>query len=123
MLDLATRFFNALETGDAEGVRACYAPDAQIWHNFDQRYQSVDENLANLPWLADRLSDKQYDVVRREVLLTGFLQQHVLRGTLNDGQAFAMPACVICTVVEGRITRLEEYLDTAQAALLRKKVP
>lgn len=120
MLELAKRFFGALERGDMEAVRACYTPDALIWHNFDEREQSVDENLVTLGWLAERLSDKQYDVVRCEVLPTGFLQQHVLRGTLNDGTAFAMPACIICTVNDGRIVRLDEYLDTAQAARLRK---
>lgn len=123
MLALAARFFEALEAKDEDAVRACYAPDARIWLNFSPHEQSVDENVAGLAWLAERLSDKKYDVVRREVLPNGFLQQHVLRGRLNNGEAFAMSACVICTVVDGRITRLEEYLDTAQAALLSSSVP
>jgi ketosteroid isomerase-like protein len=29
-----------------------------------------------------------------------------------------VPACVVCTVKNGRITRLDEYLDTAQLAPL-----
>jgi ketosteroid isomerase-like protein len=42
------------------------------------------------------------------------VQEHVLRGTVRTtGEAFAMPACVICTVADGRIVTLDEYLDSA----------
>jgi hypothetical protein len=32
---------------------------------------------------------------------------------------FSMPACVVCKVAGGRITRLEGHLDAAQASHLR----
>ena len=120
MLEIAERFFAAIEAADPDAIRSCYAPDARIWHNFDGVEQTVDENLKVLAWMAPRLQNRHYDVLRREVLPTGFMQQHVLRGDLIDGTAFEMPACVVCQVSNGRITRLEEYLDSAQAALLRQ---
>jgi len=40
----------------------------------------------------------------------------VLRGTSRSGQALELPACLICTVKDGHITRLEEYFDSAQLA-------
>ena len=114
-LELADRFIAALEAGDEATVRDCYAADAVIWHNFDGIEQSVDDNVASLHWLRSVLSDCRYDIVRRELLPDGFLQQHVLRGTAKSGKEVAMPACVVVRVDEGRITRLDEYLDPTPA--------
>ncbi|KAB7742343.1 DUF4440 domain-containing protein [Parvibaculum sedimenti] len=118
-LALAERFVAAIEAGDIETLKsACYAPDAVIWHNFDQVNQTVDQNLKVLGWMARVLPQRRYDILRRVVIPGGYLQQHVLRGKRPSGEDFAMPACLIVMVKDGRITRLEEYLDPAQAAVL-----
>ena len=118
MLDLLDRFLSAIGSGDIEGARACYAPDAKIWHNHDDVEQTVDQNLKVLAWMARVLPKRNYRIVRREVLSDGILQQHVLEATLPDGTAWRMPACVILRIHNGRITRLDEYLDSAAAAVL-----
>jgi ketosteroid isomerase-like protein len=118
VLDLAERFFTAIERGDLEAVRALYAPDARIWHNHDGREQTVEENLRVLAWVARHLPGRRYRVGRRVAIPGGFLQQHVLEGETRTGP-FLMPACIVCEVAGGRITRLEEYLDSAQASHLR----
>lgn len=118
-LDLAARFVAAIERGDIETVRACYAPDARIWHNTDNIAQTVDENLKVLRWMVRTLADRRYDIVARSATADGFVQQHVLRATIN-GAPFAMPACIVCIVREDRITRLDEYLDGVQVAALTK---
>jgi ketosteroid isomerase-like protein len=46
------------------------------------------------------------------------VQQHVLRGVAPNGTALEIPACIVCTVRDGRIVRLEEYLDSAHTAPL-----
>lgn len=117
-LDTAERFFRAIESGDVEAVRAIYAPDARIWHNFNRAEQTVEENLKVLAWLARKLQNRRYRVERRVAIPGGFLQQHVLEAETASGP-FSMPACIVCQVAAGRITRLEEYLDSAQAAHLR----
>jgi uncharacterized protein len=118
-LDLAERFLTGVQAGDPEAVRACYAPDAKIWHNTDNFEQSVDQNMRTLRWFARTLPDRRYRVLRREALKDGFLQQHVLEATLPDGTAWEMPACVVVTARDGLIVRLEEYLDSAHAAVLQ----
>ncbi|MBI1249878.1 MAG: ketosteroid isomerase [Alphaproteobacteria bacterium] len=121
-LDAAARFFAAVEAHDAEGVRAAYAPDARIWHNIDgvgAPGQTVDENLRVLLRLWGALADMRYEIVRRETTETGFVQQHVLRARIQKtGETFAMPACIVCVVQDGRIARLDEYVDSGQAAAL-----
>jgi ketosteroid isomerase-like protein len=118
-LEVAERLFAAIQAGDVEAVRAVYAPDVQVWHNFDMVNQSADENLRVLAWMVRKVKDLRYEEVRRYETPGGFAQQHVLRGVAPSGQAIEVPAAMFCTVVDGRITRLEEYLDTAQTAALR----
>jgi len=113
-LDFAERFVAAIQAGDIDAVRACYAPDAKLWHNNDQ-------NLRVLAWFARTLPDRKYRVLRREALPDGFLQQHVLEATLPDGTAWSMDACVVVRMRDGLITRLDEYIDSAQAAALTPK--
>ena len=116
--EVARKFVAALNVADADAVREAYAPDARIWHNFDDKSQTVDENIETMHWVHSKLSKLDYDVQRLMPIPGGFLQQHILRGTLASGDAFAMHACVICKVENGRITELEEYLETGQARAL-----
>jgi len=118
ILQLAERFLGAVESGDSATVRACYAPDAVIWHNNDNVEQSVDKNMRTLDWFARKLPNRRYRVLRREALKDGFLQQHVLEATLPDGTAWALAACIVVEVRDGRIVRLDEYLDSAATAPL-----
>lgn len=120
-LDFAARFMTAIENGDLETVRASYAPGAKIWHNHDGIEQSVDENLKVMTWMARALPGRRYRIIRREALADGFLQQHVLEATLPDGAAWTLDACVVIRMANGLITRLDEYLDSAQTAALRAK--
>lgn len=117
---LADRLMRAIEQSDLESARACYAPDARIWHNFDGIAQTVDENLRTLKWMDKRLTSRRYEVVSRHAFDGGYVQQHVLHGTLSNGEAFAMPACLVVTVKDGKIARLDEYLDTAHTLPLRR---
>jgi ketosteroid isomerase-like protein len=108
---LSNRFLSALERGDPAEVRAFYTRDAVIWHNFDDVAQTVDENLKLLGWMSRKLPQRHYRIVRREILPDGWFQQHVLEATLL--------ACCVVTVRDGLISRLDEYLDPAQAAPLK----
>lgn len=123
VVDLADRFFKAIENGDIDTVRAIYAPDAVIWHNFDpldarSTGQSAEENLKVLEGLPQRISGATYRVLQREATQTGFVQQHVLTGTMLNGEPLVLPACIICEVKDGRIARLDEYFDPAITARL-----
>ena len=122
--ELADRFMRAIESGDAEAIAACYAPDARIWHNNDGREQGPAENLLVLRWVEERLKNRKYEIVSRHAFPDGYVQQHVLSGTLRDGTPFRMPACLVVTVENGRITRLAEYLDSAHVQpLLNARAP
>jgi ketosteroid isomerase-like protein len=119
MHDLADRLVGAIAVGDSDGVRAIYAPDAEIWHNFDQRNQTVDENVATMADLHARATGLAYTEIRRFLSPGGFVQQHVLIGE-GKGGTLRLPAMIRFWVADGRVTRLEEYVDTRQAMVLYK---
>ncbi len=118
-LELIAGLLAAIEAGDVERVRTFYAPDARIWHNFDDREQTVDENLATLTWMCRVLDDRHYDVLRRDPVDNGVMQMHVLRGVVKaTGEPFAMHAALVATMSDGRVTRIDEYLDPLAASSL-----
>lgn len=117
-LDLCDQLFSAIMRGDIDAVRAIYSPDAVIWHNNDQIEETPDRNLRVLRWVTKNIKDLRYEEMRRHETPSGFVQQHVLRGIAPNGTALEVPACIVCEVKDGRITRLDEYLDSAHTAAL-----
>jgi len=118
VLELADRFFDAIERNDSDALRQIYTPDVTVWHNHDRKGQDLETNLKVLSWLHRNVSDKRYDEVRRMPTATGFVEQHVLRGTTKTGKVLDVPACLVITVTGGRISRIEEYVDSADLAAL-----
>lgn len=118
---LAKRFFDSVEAGDIDGLVACYAPQARIWHNTDQLEQTPADNRATLQGMVSRIEQRRYEERRLDTFAGGFVQQHILRGKrVHDGVLVELPACVICQVADGCITRLDEYFDSAHVAQFRK---
>ncbi len=119
IFEFARDFVRSIETGDIDAVRACYAEDAEIWHNFDQVNQTVDDNMKVLEWMMRQASKRTYEISRLEKIRGGYVQQHVLHMETLDGQEISMPASLFVTMKDGKIQRLEEYLDPKQAEALR----
>jgi len=117
-LEVAERFFQAVQAGDIDALREIYAPGAEVWHNFDQRNQPAEENIRVIRWMHRRVKELRYEEVRRFEIPGGFVQQHVLRGIAPNGEVLEVPAAVICTIAGGKVTRVEEYLDSQQTAAL-----
>ena len=118
---LADALMAAIPANDVEALRRIYAPDVVIWHNFDQIEQALDDNLKVMRWMGKVMPDMVYGDIRRQVTPTGFVQQHILRGTAPDGTKVEMPACLVVRIEGERVTRLDEYLDPAAAAPLSRR--
>ena len=64
--------------------------------------------------MGDRQHERREPRDGRRTILTHALTKHVVHSALaNGGGAFRMRACMNVTVRDGRIARLEEYLDGA----------
>jgi len=116
----ADRFIDALNAGDAARVREFYAPGATVWHNFDDVDQPLDDNLRLLEWMVRKAPQRHYRVLRREIVPGGWFQQHVLEAQLPGGRQMKLFACCVVSLDGGLIRRIEEYVDPAQAAVLRE---
>ncbi len=117
---LARGFFDAIEAGDIGKVRDTYADDAAIWHNFDGKESTRDENLATLDGFIKAVPSRRYTQRRLDVFDGGFVQRHVLVGRLANGKEVSLAACVVCAVKDGQISRLDEYFDSAALAKWRE---
>lgn len=117
---LLDRIVAAAEAGDPTDIFDVYAPDAVIWHNHDLVETTVERNAKLLSKMGEWVADRRYTERRIHTFPGGAVQQHVLRGTRRStGEEVALHACCVITVDdEGKITRLDEYIDSAQAAAL-----
>lgn len=111
-LDIAARFFDALARGDRQAIIDCCAPDLRVWHSFDGIELDFDKAMTALDWFFRALPERRYERVSRHAFADGFVQQHVLTGTLANGTPLVWPACAVCRVDHGRIVSVDEYMDS-----------
>jgi ketosteroid isomerase-like protein len=111
-LQVAQRFFAAIEKGEIDIVASLYHPKAVIWHNFTQKEITPAQNLETLMGFVRRAPTRRYANPRLLTTPRGFVQQHVLEAVRIDGRKLSLPACVVVEVEDGRITRIDEYFDT-----------
>ena len=118
---MAQRFFDAIEAGDIETMRESFTPDAEIWHNTDELIVTRDDTAQTLTGMVARIKDRKYADRRLTTLPGGFVQQHVLTGKrVHDDGEVRLPCAIVCKVENGKITRLDEYFDSAHVAEFRK---
>jgi ketosteroid isomerase-like protein len=113
-LELCDRFFDSIEQRDYEALERCYAPEAVIWHSHDCRYQDRASNLAMLQKGMETQRKVRYRDRRIRVFEGGFVQQHRIEVTYEDGFEGRMDVCFVAYVRDGRISRAYEYFDTGQ---------
>ncbi len=119
-LKFARHFIDCVEAGDKEAARKCFHEDAGIWHNYDGVTQTLDQNMMVLENIVKKTRSRKYDYKRLEEIEGGYLQQHTLRVVTNDGKELAAEAIAVVFVDNGKIRRIEEYLDPTPLSALRK---
>lgn len=121
---LATNFFDAIEQGDIETMKNSFTPDAEIWHNTDELIVSPEFTAKILAGMVERIINIKYHDRRLIVFPGGFVQQHCLEGNrIHDGEKVRLPCAIICKVESGKITRLDEYFDSAHQQTFKKFAP
>ena len=120
-LEVARRLMDAIQAGDVATVAALYADDMVGWRNFDRRELGKAAMVRIIEFLAKQVRELRYEAIRVAPTPTGYVQQHVLHATAPDGTRVESPACLVVEVRDGRIRRLDEYLDSAAIAPLLKR--
>ncbi len=110
-LQLIKDFFAALEAEDQDKAASFYADDVVVWHNADNREKDKAHSLAILKAVFGLIKKPRYEILRREAISSGVLQTHILHATMPDGAPFAIHAAIVFDCADGKITRLEEFVD------------
>jgi len=114
--DLAHRFRTAAEARDVVALAALYDPDAKFWNNVLGGCSTTAQVLEISRLEAERIDDYRFDDVRVSTTDGGFVLQITVVGVTRAGDSFRVPACLVAQTKSGRITAIDEYVDSAQAA-------
>jgi ketosteroid isomerase-like protein len=110
---IVDRLYDALAAGNLPAARDCLTPDALIWHSFDRVVHDVASIEGDWQKLVSRFTERSFVDVRRQATETGLVQQHVMVVTATNGERMAWPACILVRFKDGRISRIDEYIDLA----------
>ena len=119
MRAFAKHFFDLAEADDKDNFLACFIPEATVWINTGELKLTPGETAEVLmAQLSGVITDKRYEQRRVDVFPGGFVERHLLSGTRKtDGVRVEMPACLVIEVNdEGKITKIDNYEDSAKAA-------
>jgi ketosteroid isomerase-like protein len=105
--------YAALSRADVAAAKACCTEDARIWHCFDRIEQDLDQAVRGWWDFVGAFPEREFLDIRRTPIARGFLQQHLMVTRLQDGSRMAWPICIVVEVRDGRIARLDEYMDRA----------
>ncbi len=110
----AARLLAALDTATVDP--AVIADGATAWHNFDEIDMPLEDTFGSVRMIREKVPDFRFDGQRFHTAGDVTVAQYTLRGTLPGGAEAAAPACLVVHTSGDRVTRIEEYLDTAQLA-------
>ena len=117
-LEIAKQLIDAIVAGDVAAVEQLYGDDLVGWQNFTGRELNRRQMLKIVRVLGGDVKDLRYDDIRVTPTARGYVQQHVLRATAKDGRAVECAACLVVRVADGKIRRIDEYMDGAALAPL-----
>lgn len=105
--------FTAFADSDEPAIRALCAEDAvAIQNGAPMKLNSLIRFTLKVNKV---IKDFHYEDPIRSATATGFVEEHMVCGTLPDGKPLKIPACVVGEIQDGKITVLREYLDSAAA--------
>lgn len=117
MLTLAERFSTAVDHRDLLALDALLDEQAVVWHNIDQKAHGKSATLDGIRAFNAAVHASRYRNIRRSAMPDGVVQQHDLEVTFAAGRpARSIAVCIVFRMKEGRIVRLDEYLDSAAFA-------
>jgi ketosteroid isomerase-like protein len=109
---------DTLRTHSTEGLAALASPDFVQWNTVDLQERSLDELARTLRWQRDQVPDVSVRVHKRLLTIEGAVLALQLQGATRGGEPYRVDACLVLTVEDGLLIRVDEYLNAAQVAVL-----
>ena len=121
--ELCRRYFDAIERHDLEAVADCCDPEFTFWVNLSGSELTREQSLATLRDGRALLRRRSYDDRRVDTFDGGFLARYSVTCVPHDGRRFSLQACVVAQCRKGKITHLDEYLDSSKFRAPRQAEP
>jgi ketosteroid isomerase-like protein len=110
--ELCHRYFDAVERHDLATVAELYAPEFRFWINLTGSETSREDNLKALAEGKALHRRRSYDDRTIHTFETGFVVQYSVNVVEHSGRRTSLSACVVARCSDGRITRVDEYMDS-----------
>jgi ketosteroid isomerase-like protein len=117
-LAAAEAFIAATGSNDGAAVTAMCAPGALTWHNYDNLEAPSADTGKALDWVHQAVPDVVWQTRSLKPTSDGFVWQATLTGTAPGGPLNAYSCVIISLDDDGRIKRIEEYLDRGQTRVM-----
>ena len=119
--ELCNRFFDAYQDRRVDELAEIYSPHCVVWHNvFGGREMSGYDNLAALPASYQMQRRRTYNdrtintFAGGNAFDGGFVIQYTLHGVQHSGHKGALWICIVALCKDGKITRIDEYMDSGK---------
>jgi uncharacterized protein len=112
--ELCHRFLDAVERTDVATLAQIYAPDFRLWANVGGAEIMAEENLKILRDGRSWHRRRTYDDRTINTFERGFMVQYSVNVVTHAGQRASLSACLIAQCKDGKITRVDEYLDSGR---------
>lgn len=112
--DLCNRFFDAYQDKRTDVLDEVLADDCIIWHNVFGRDTTKADNLSKYHDSYRGQRRRTYDDRQINVFHDGFVIQYQLGGVMENGHRGSMPIAIVGRVRDGKITRIDEYMDSSK---------
>ena len=118
-VEVALAVLDVLATGDADAADHVLAPGAVLWHNDGTGDLPAKDGFAGARGLHQLVDGLAVEVLLAEALPTGAVLRFEVRGTVKArGTDLCARNCMFATIVDGRLTRIDEYMDPTFVAQL-----
>jgi uncharacterized protein len=111
---LCHRFLDAIERSDVATVAQIYAPDFRLWANVSGAEITAEENVKILRDGATLHRRRSYDDRTINTFERGFMVQYSVNVVTHAGRRASLWACLVAQCKDGKITRIDEYLDSGK---------
>ena len=113
--EICEQFFDAYENKRDDILDKLYSDDCIIWHNVFGKDTTREDNIAGMR--VDKGQRRRtYNDRVINVFHDGFVIQYSLNGVMHTGHKGALWICIVGRVRDGKITRIDEYMDTSKFA-------
>lgn len=117
--ELARLLFAAIEAGDLAAIASLYADDLVTWHSFDRGEKSKSESLALIGHFGPKIGSRHYELIDSVAApdRTALRFRLTIR-LVATAAVHRIDLAVLLTIADDRVSRIAEYIDSRDAAML-----